>query len=103
MDKGLLPCAIQCHHQAGLSSALGWRAEHQALYAMGSHMQGPLKGWLVVSLLLKLAFKSLWQMGEKYVIKVDISFLLFMFVKLILLSYTGRSVLNGNQTVAACS
>lgn len=53
MDKGLLPCAVQCHHQAGLSSALGWRAEHQALYAMGSHMQGPLKGWLVVSLLFK--------------------------------------------------
>ena len=59
-------------------------------------------GWLSLYF-LKLAFKSLWQMGEKYVIKVDISFLLFMFVKLILLSYTGRSVLNGNQTVAACS
>lgn len=54
MGKGLLACAVHSHHQAGLSSALGPCAEHQAPYASGSHMQAPLKGRLVVALLFKI-------------------------------------------------
>lgn len=85
------------------TSALGRRAEHQTPSTMRSHTKAPTERPAGCLYFLKLAFKSLWQMGEKYVIKVDISFLLCMFVKLILLSFTGRSVLNSNQTAAACS
>lgn len=99
MDKGLLPCATQCHHQR---SGPACRTPNAIHYEEPYESPRRKAGWLSLYF-LKLAFKSLWQMGEKYVIKVDISFLLCMFVKLILLSFTGRSVLNSNQTAAACS
>lgn len=56
-------------------------------------------GWGLFSL-YNWHLKPLWQMEENYVIKADI--LLSSLGLLILLSFTGKAVPNGNQPVAAC-
>ena len=102
MEQRLLPCAAEATTRPLLSALTECRRpqRHTPQAATRTPPGGPAGREGVFSL-YNWHLKPLWQMEENYVIKADI--LLYSLGLLILLSFTGRSVGNGNQPVAACS